>query len=92
MAGGEPATLVIQTAVSLGPFESTMRRTRGEALLIAAFGLGPVFFLLWFVTTRSLRPVSAMTKKASQISATNLRERLPLAGTEDELDELRGRA
>ena len=77
MAGNEPTALMIQVAVSLGPFEAAMRRTLRDALLIEASGLGPVFFLLWFVTTRSLRPVSEMTKKASQITATNLRERLP---------------
>jgi signal transduction histidine kinase len=88
MAGREPATLVIQTAVSLGPFESAPRRTLRDALLVAACGLGAVLFLLWFVTTRSLLPVSAMTRKASQITAMNLRERLPLAGRGDELDEL----
>lgn len=88
VAGGEPATIVIQTAVSLGPFEATARRTLRDAIVVAACGLGPVFFLLWFVTTRSLRPVSEMTRKASQITATNLSERLPLAGRADELDEL----
>ncbi len=88
MAGGGPAELMIQTAISLGPLESAARQTLRDAVLIAACGLGPVFFLLWFVTTRSLQPVSAMTRKASQISATNLRERLPLTGRGDEVDEL----
>jgi len=87
-AGHEPATFVIQTAVSLGPFESAVRRTLRDALVVAASGLAGVFFLLWFVTTRSLRPVLAMTRKASEITAKNLRQRLPLAGTNDELDEL----
>jgi len=88
MAGREPATFVIQTAVSLGLFESAVRRNLHDFVLGAAGSLAAVFFLLWFVTTRSLRPVSAMTRKASQITATNLRERLPLAGRADELDEL----
>jgi len=88
MPGREPATYVIQTAVALGPYESAVRRTLRDAVLVAAGSLAAVFVLLWFVTTRSLRPVSAMTRKASQITATNLRERLPRAGTADELDEL----
>jgi two-component system OmpR family sensor kinase len=86
--GGEPATVVIQTAVSLGPFEAAVRQALREALLVAAGSLAGVFFLLWFVTTRSLMPVSAMTRKASEITATNLRERLPLTGHADELDQL----
>lgn len=88
MAGGGPATLMIQTAISLGQLESAARQTLHDAVLGAGGSLAAVFFLLWFVTTRSLRPVSAMTRKASQITATNLRERLPLTGRGDELDEL----
>jgi two-component system, OmpR family, sensor kinase len=86
--GRDPATVVVQTAVTLGAFEHTMRGTLREALLIAAGGLVGVFFLLWFVTTRALQPVAAITRKASQITATNVRERLPQAGRGDELDEL----
>lgn len=84
----EPTTVVIQTAVSLALFEATVRRTLRDALLVAAIGLSGVFFLLWFVTTRALQPVTAMTRKASEITATNLRHRLPLTGRGDELDEL----
>jgi signal transduction histidine kinase len=87
-AGLEPTTTVIQTAVTLGSFEETMRGTLRDTLLIAGGGLVGVFFLLWFVTTRALRPVAAITRKASQITATNVRERLPEAGRGDELDEL----
>jgi heavy metal sensor kinase len=86
-AGREPATFVIQTAMSLGEYYPTRRILR-DAVLVSACSLAAVFFLLWFVTTRSLRPVSAMTRKASQITAANLRERLPRARTADELDEL----
>jgi heavy metal sensor kinase len=88
MAGREPALFVIQTAASLGAYESTVRESLRGDVLVSACSLAAVFFLLWFVTTRSLRPVSAMTRKASQITAANLRERLPRARTADELDEL----
>jgi heavy metal sensor kinase len=84
----EAESFVIQTAASLVPFESAVQRTLRAALLVAASGLTAVFFLLWFVTAKALRPVSAMTSKASQITAKDLRERIPLAGTSDELDEL----
>jgi len=88
IAGRERATRLIQTAVSLGPFESAVRANLRDVILFIASGLTAVFFLLWYVTTRSLRPVSAMTRKASQITASNPRERLPIAGSADELDEL----
>jgi two-component system, OmpR family, sensor kinase len=86
--GAAPGTFVIQTAASLAPFDAAVRSNLYGAIVFAACALGAVFFLLWFVTTRALRPVAAMTKKASEISASNLRERLPLAGRADELDEL----
>jgi heavy metal sensor kinase len=88
MAGEEPTTRVIQTAISLGPFDLAVGQIRRDALLGLIGSLAVFFFLLWFVTTRALLPVSAMTRKASQITATNLRERLPLSGRGDELDEL----
>ena len=86
--GSAPATYVIQTAVSLAPLESAVRGNLRDVLVVGAAGLAAVLFLLWFVTTWSLRPVTAMMRKASEITATNPRERLPLAGRNDELDEL----
>jgi two-component system OmpR family sensor kinase len=87
-AGRDPATIVIQTAGSLASLESSVGRTLRDALLVAACSLAAIFFLLWFVTTRALGPVAVMTRKASEITATNLCERLPLTGKGDELDEL----
>ncbi len=86
--GGAPVAVTIQTAVLLGPFEATVRETLRDALLVAAGSLASVFFLLWFVTARALLPVAVMARKASQITATNLRERLPVTGKGDELDRL----
>jgi signal transduction histidine kinase len=87
-AGREPVTVIIQTAVCLVAFETAVRQTLREGLAVAGGGLAIVFFLLWFVTTRALQPVAAITRQASQITATNLRERIPNAGRGDELDEL----
>lgn len=88
MAGGTPAMVVIQTAISLGAHQAALRQSLNETVLVGAGGLAAIFFLLWFVTTRTLQPVSAMTRKASLITATNLKERLTVTGSEDELDEL----
>ncbi len=84
--GGGP--LVVQVAVSLGPLNAAMQRSLEYALLYSAGGLGVVFVLLWSVTSRALRPVARMTRRASRITATNLSERLPLSGADDELDQL----
>jgi two-component system OmpR family sensor kinase len=87
-AGSDGTHLLVQVAVSLRPLETAVRNYLVYAIAFAAFGLGAVFFLLWFVTTRSLRPVVRMTKRASRISASRLDERLPLRHTGDELDQL----
>jgi signal transduction histidine kinase len=42
----------------------------------------------WWLAGRFLRPLRAMTATAHQISATNLHQRLSLAGPDDELTEL----
>ena len=88
LAGRESTTLLIQTAASLEPLNAAVSKTLREALLGDAVGLGAIFFLLWYVTTRALRPVELMTRKASEITATNLNERLPVTGNGDELDRL----
>jgi len=80
--------VIIQVAASLEPIAAAMRYHRITGGLYALVGLAAAFVLAWFVTTRCLRPVATLTKTASQISATNLRDRLPVGGTGDELDEL----
>ena len=46
-------------------------------LVVGAAGGG------YFMATRSLAPVSAMAERAAEITATNLRERLPVSGGEE---------
>jgi signal transduction histidine kinase len=52
------------------------------AMTIAALGLG------WLMAGRVLRPLRTITSTARNISASNLHERLALAGPDDELKEL----
>lgn len=42
----------------------------------------------WFLIRRALAPVTALTQAAERIHAHNLKERLPEAGGDDELDRL----
>jgi two-component system, OmpR family, sensor kinase len=84
----EPAPLLIQVAISLGPFHAAMHEDLLETLAVAGASLAVVFILLWFVTGRALQPVSAMSSKASEITAMSQRERLPVTGKGDELDRL----
>jgi hypothetical protein len=57
----------------------------GSALAIMA---GASLLLGWLVAGRFLRPLRTMTESTKEISATNLHERLNLAGPDDELKEL----
>jgi signal transduction histidine kinase len=86
--GRNRKTLIIQTAVSLGQWKAGVWDEFVNDGIDAALILAGVFVLIWFVTTMSFRPVAAMTRKAAQISATSLRDRIPISGRADELDEL----
>ena len=57
---------------------------------LVAFGAMVVLSVLfgWVVAGRVLRPLRALNSSAQNISATNLRSRLPLDGPDDELKEL----
>jgi signal transduction histidine kinase len=57
----------------------------GIALVIMAV---PAIVVGWLVAGRLLRPLRAMTAAATNISATNLHERLNLSGPDDELKQL----
>ena len=52
------------------------------AMTVAALGLG------WLMAGRALRPLRTITSTARNISASNLHQRLALAGPDDELKEL----
>ena len=42
----------------------------------------------WLLARRTLRPIEEIRKSTNRITATNLAERLPITGTDDELDRL----
>src|SRR5262245_15903206 len=78
----------VAVAVSLAPLESMLADDFGQSLLLACGGLVALFATLWVVLGRTLRRVATITRRASAITSTNLRERLPMNGSGDELDEL----
>jgi len=78
----------LAVAVSLAPLESMLAEDVLQSLVNAAAGLAALFVALWVVVGRTLRRVAAITRRASTITSTNLRERLPTNGSGDELDEL----
>jgi HAMP domain-containing protein len=79
---------IVQVATYLRPLKKTVinfRRNLGIAFFLAIlFGsLGG-----WLLSRRSLRPIDKITATTEKITATNLSQRLPLQGTNDELDRL----
>jgi two-component system OmpR family sensor kinase len=80
--------LLLSVAVSLAPLEQAIRANLIENVLAACAGLGLLFGILWLVIGRTLQRVAVITARASQLTSTSLRQRLPLNGSGDELDEL----
>ncbi len=81
----QTARLSAQVVRQRSDFLSTLLTDSGIALAamtVAALGLG------WLVSGRVLSPLRTITRKARNISASNLHERLCVAGPDDELKEL----
>jgi signal transduction histidine kinase len=76
-------TFELTGAYSSADIEAILARIRGvlgivlPLLLLCAAGGG------YFMATRSLAPVAAMAARAADITATNLRERLPVSGGQE---------
>jgi signal transduction histidine kinase len=83
-----PAGSVLHPAVGIAQHSSDSRQlliASGIALAImAALSLA----LAWLIAGRFLAPLRTITTTTREISATNLHERLNLAGPDDELKEL----
>jgi heavy metal sensor kinase len=88
-----PHKLGIQTVVvRLGVSENALRDEFGRMVGALALGL-PIALLLvgvtgYFVALRALRPLDSMARRAKQISAEHLNERLELENPDDELGHL----
>lgn len=78
----------LQVGMNLARIEKTLANYRRNILLTL-----PGFLILalaggHFLARRNLKPISHMTQTTSRITASNLKERIPLRGTGDELDGL----
>jgi signal transduction histidine kinase len=81
----QAAKLQAQVVAQRGSYLNSLLIGSGIALAamtLAALGLG------WLVSGRVLSPLRTITRTARNISASNLNERLALAGPDDELKEL----
>ena len=91
LAGGLPLPGTLNAATT--QYASDTRSAENEALLLySGIALGIMLVvsavLGWFAAGRALRPLRRITTAARRISATNLHERLALAGPDDDLREL----
>lgn len=80
--------LAVAVAVSLSPVQSELRQ-----LALALGGISAGIWLIALVlgravSRRALLPVRKMADSAQQMDATDLTQRLPIAGAGDELEEL----
>jgi signal transduction histidine kinase len=60
----------------------------GEVVLRSCIPLAVLGAGAWWLTVRALRPLQTLTTAAERIHEGNLRERIPLPGSRDELEQL----
>lgn len=71
--------------------EDELASMRADAISLAAFGGGALLAglaLAWWIAARVTRPLVQVSQAARQIAAGDLSQRVQLAGTKDELDEV----
>jgi heavy metal sensor kinase len=95
--GGEHAHFVtvlaapggfLQVAIDTRRYAENIESVRDVLLISFPIVLVLTAVLGWLLARGSLRPISAMTATARRISGSNLSERVPGTGAEDELDQL----
>jgi signal transduction histidine kinase len=80
--------VVYAAAVLQDSGQPVVDRVRQQLLIGVPLVVLLVAVVAWFAVRGSLRPVAAITAKVGEINATDLRERVPVPRTGDELTEL----
>lgn len=68
---------------STADIDDILKRIRGALAIVIPLLVVVAAAGGYFLATKSLVPVSAMSERAAEITATNLRERLPVSGGEE---------
>ena len=87
-AASNDGSIVVVAGSSLRPIEGAQATLAGLLMLV---GLGASLVSLlggWWLAGRALRPVAAMTRRAAEIGALDLDQRLPEPAVDDELGRL----
>ena len=85
-AGGGIYLLVV--GASMQPMEEALRSFLEALAWIIPSGVLLVAIASWFMAGKALEPVAALGKAAGEIAVSSLDRRLPVRGTNDELDKL----
>jgi heavy metal sensor kinase len=86
--GADGSHYVAEAAYALDRMYASLATFRTVALVALVVAVAGAVGGGVIIAGRSLRPVELITKKANEIGAQRLGERLPLRGTGDELDRL----
>jgi heavy metal sensor kinase len=78
----------VQVGTSLAPAERTLREFRLLLFLLVPAGVLLAGAGGWWMARHALRPVEALAAAAREIGIRQLDRRLPLRGTDDELDRM----
>ncbi|HKY15211.1 MAG TPA: HAMP domain-containing sensor histidine kinase [Microthrixaceae bacterium] len=80
--------MVLNVASPLDGIRRTVDRVTNALLVAVPFLVLLVGAMTWFMTGRTLRPVSAITNRVQEITGSTLHERVPEPDTDDEIADL----
>jgi signal transduction histidine kinase len=86
--GQSRAVVEQMRALAVSQHDSELQQLLVYSIVALAVMAAVSVLLGWLVAGRVLRPVRAINATARRISATNLHQRLPLGGPDDEFNEL----
>jgi len=81
---------VLLVGASLQPIDDTLNSFLESLAWLIPSGVLLAAIASWFMAGKALEPVAALGKAAGEIAVSSLDRRLPVQGTNDELDQLAG--
>jgi len=84
----EGGVYLLVVGTSLQPMEDTLTSFIKALAWLLPSGVLLAALAAWFMAGKALEPVAALGKAAGQIAVSSLDRRLPVRGTNDELDQL----
>ena len=85
---GEGETYLLVVGASMRQMDDTLHSFLAALAWLIPSGVLLAAIASWFMAGKALQPVAALSKAAGDIAVTSLDRRLPVRGTNDELDQL----